>query len=120
MFDVSSAHSFNRAKEWVYEIRVGMTGNHPITGIDANVQHSDRPMARRPSLSWWATRQTCPIMTQPHPAWWMRRYDLGAAIDELNSAKAAIAFAEANSLLYFETSAKTGLGITQLFTEIGW
>ena len=31
----------------------------------------------------------------------------------------AVAFAESNGLLYFETSAKTGLGITQLFTDIG-
>ena len=72
MFDVSSAHSFNRAKEWVNEIRVSAWPAQERTDTQT-CACSDRTSGRNPSSPWWATRRTCRSVTRPRRARSTRR-----------------------------------------------
>ena len=111
VYDVTKASSLDKAKSWVKELQhqanpnivIALAGNkvdlvEPLggDGADASGENEDEPDD---------------ATATPGEA-------AAESLREVPTAEAA-AYAEEAGLLFFETSAKTGKGIVEIFTEIG-
>lgn len=116
VYDVTKAASLEKAKSWVKELQRQANPNIVIALAGNKVD-----LVNPPSSSTSASPET---EDEPDDATATPGEDPEASGETENPRQVpreeAQAYATEAGLLFFETSAKTGEGIVELFTEIGW
>ena len=113
VYDITKAASLEKAKSWVKELQRQANPNIVIALAGNKV---DLVQPKSPAAGTSSDAEDEPDDATATPG------EAGAAESELPRqvpTEEAQAYAQEAGLLFFETSAKTGEGIVELFTEIG-